>query len=117
SGNPRFDGWYVTATWVLTGETRPYEHANGYFGRVTPDSPLSFTNGGLGAFAVPARYSWIDLTSGAIEGGRLDRWTGAFSWYPTNWGRFEFNYGYGRLQRFGTTGISRFYQLRLQFEI
>ena len=39
------------------------------------------------------------------------------SWYPTKVWRFEFDYGYGRLQRFGTTGLTRFYQLRLQFEI
>jgi phosphate-selective porin OprO and OprP len=117
SGNPRFDGWYVTASWVLTGETRPYEHANGYFGRITPDSPLSFAHGGLGAFELAARYSWIDLASQAIQGGKFDRWSGALSWYPTKWGRFEFDYGYGRLQRFGVTGLTRFYQLRLQVEL
>ncbi|HTR02583.1 MAG TPA: porin [Thermoanaerobaculia bacterium] len=116
SGNPTFSGWYVTAAWVLTGETRPYERANGYFGRVTPDAPLSFAHGGFGAVELAARYSWIDLTSQAIPGGKFDRWSGALSWYPTTWSRFEFDYGYGRLQRDGTTGLSRFYQLRLQLE-
>lgn len=117
SGNPRFDGWYVTASWVLTGETRPYERTKGYFGRVVPDAPFTFRGGGAGAWELAARYSWIDLSSQAIQGGMFDRWSGALSWYPTKWGRFEFDYGYGRLQRFGVTGITRFYQLRLQLEI
>ena len=117
SGNARFDGWYVSASWVLTGEVRPYEHANGYFGRITPDSPLSFSHGGLGAFELAARYSFIDLSSRSIQGGTFDRWTGALSWYPSKWGRLEFDYGYGRLQRSGVTGLTRFYQLRFQFEI
>ncbi len=117
SGEPRFTGWYVAASWVLTGETRPYERTKGYFGRVLPASPFSFSRGGAGAWELAARYSWIDLSSGAIQGGRFDRWSGALSWYPTKWGRFEFDYGYGRLQRSATTGLARFYQLRLQIEI
>ena len=117
SGNPRFAGWYATASWVLTGEARPYERTKGYFGRVVPDSPFSFRQGGAGAWELAARYSWIDLSSQAIQGGKFDRWSGALSWYPTKWGRFEFDYGYGRLQRFGTTGLARFYQLRFQIEI
>jgi phosphate-selective porin OprO/OprP len=117
SGNPRFDGWYVTASWVLTGETRPYEKTKGYFGRVVPTAPFSFSRGGAGAWELAARYSWIDLSSQAIQGGKFDRWSGALSWYPTRCGRFEFDYGYGRLQRSGTTGLTRFYQLRFQIEI
>jgi phosphate-selective porin OprO/OprP len=117
SGNPRFDGWYVTASWVLTGEARPYDHANGYFGRLEPRAPFCFGKGGAGAWELAARYSWIDLTSQAIDGGKFDRWSGALSWYPDRLFRFEFNYGYGRLQRTGATGVSRCYQLRLQFEI
>jgi phosphate-selective porin OprO/OprP len=117
SGNPRFSGWYVTASWILTKETRPYEHSKGLFGQLVPDSPFSFRGGGIGAFELAARYSWINLTSQAIQGGKFDRWSGALSWFPTKVWRFEFDYGYGRLQRFGTTGLTRFYQLRLQFEI
>jgi phosphate-selective porin OprO/OprP len=117
SGNPSFSGWYVTASWVPTGETRPYDRTRGYFGRLEPNAPFSFKNGGIGAWELAARYSWIDLTSKSIEGGKFDRWSGALSWYPEKLWRFEFDYGYGRLQRFGTTGLTRFYQLRLQFEI
>jgi phosphate-selective porin OprO and OprP len=117
AGNPRFAGWYAAASWVVTGEARPYERTKGYFGRIVPDAPFSFSRGGAGAFEIAARYSWIDLSSESIQGGKFDRWSGAVSWYPTRWGRLEFDYGYGRLQRAGTTGLTRFYQLRLQIEI
>jgi phosphate-selective porin OprO/OprP len=117
NGDPSFTGFYVSAAWTLTGETRPYDHVNGNFGMISPSAPFSFKHGGLGAWAVAARYSNIDLTSGAIDGGEFDRWSGALSWYPTSQWRFEFNYGYGRLRRAGLDGRTHFYQLRLQFQL
>ncbi len=116
-GDPHFWAYYVQASWAITGETRPYGHLCGCFGELQPSAPFSFKHGGTGAFEVGARYSNIDLTSGAIDGGKFDRWSGALSWFPTGQWRLEFNYGYGRLQRSGLTGRTHFYQLRLQWEI
>jgi len=117
TGNPRFDGYYVMATWSLTGETRPYRRASGTFGKVTPAAPFSFARGGLGAWEVGARYSSVDLTSGTVQGGKFDRVSGALSWFPTSQWRLDFNYGYGRLDRKGLESRTSFYQLRLQFEL
>ena len=36
SGDPQFSGYYVTASWILTGETRPYDRTVGYSRRVMP---------------------------------------------------------------------------------
>ncbi len=116
-GNPNFWAYYVQASWAITGETRPYGHLCGCFGELQPSVPFSFKHGGTGAFEIGARYSNIDLTSGAVDGGKFERLGGAFSWFPTGQWRFEFNYGYGRLQRSGLTGRTHFYQLRLQWEI
>lgn len=116
-GNPEFYGFYVMASWTITGERRPYRHATGTFGAISPASPFSFRHGGSGAWELAARYSGVDLTSGAIQGGRFDRLSGAISWRPTRPWRLEFNYGYGTLDRFGLRGRTRFYQLRLQFEL
>ena len=113
----RFSGYYGMVSWALTGETRPYDHAQGIFGMITPAAPFSFKHGGLGAWEVAARYSSVDLTDGAVQGGKFDRLSGALSWYPTSQVRFEFNYGYGRLNRDGIQGRSNFYQLRLQFQL
>src|SRR5262245_31867298 len=116
-GDPSFSAYYAQASWVLTGETRPYNHFGGYFGQLRPSVPFTFRRGGCGAWEVAARYSWIDLNSRAIEGGKFDRWSGALSWFPTDEFRFEFNYGYGRLQKSGLDGRTQFFQLRLQWEI
>ena len=112
-----FSGYYAMATWSLTGETRPYNHALGAFGAISPSAPFSFKNGGPGAWEVAARYSSVDLTSGPIQGGKFDRVSGGLSWYPTREFRFEFDYGYGRLERSGLVGHTNFYQLRLQFQL
>ncbi len=117
TGNPHFDGFYVMASWALTGETRPYDHALGVFGMISPAAPFSFKHGGSGAWEVAARYSSVDLTSGAVQGGKFDRLSGALSWFPTSQWRLEFNYGYGRLNREGLQGWTDFYQLRLQFQL
>jgi phosphate-selective porin OprO and OprP len=117
TGNPEFAGFYVMTTYALTGETRPYDHESGTFGMIRPSAPFSFKHGGCGAWEVGARYSKIDLTSGAVDGGVFDRWSGALSWYPTAQWRFEFNYGYGRLDKAGLVGHTNFYQLRLQFQL
>jgi len=117
TGNPRFDGFYVMATYALTGETRPYDHATGTFGMIRPTAPFSFKHGGCGAWEIGARYSKIDLTDGTVDGGVFDRWSGALSWYPTRQWRLEFNYGYGRLDKAGLVGHANFYQLRLQFQL
>jgi phosphate-selective porin OprO/OprP len=117
TGNPNFLGFYVVASWALTGEVRPYDRATGTFGMIRPSAPVSLKHGGTGAWEVAARYSRIDLTSGTIAGGVFDRWSGALSWFPTRQFRFEFNYGYGRLRRSGLDGRADFYQLRLQFQL
>jgi phosphate-selective porin OprO/OprP len=73
TGDPSFDGWYVTAAWALTGEARPYNHTRGAFGMMSPAAPFSFKHGGPGAWEVAARYSSVDLTSGSVQGGKFDR--------------------------------------------
>ena len=117
TGDPHFYGFYVLASWALTGETRPYDHALGTFGMIRPTTPFSFKHGGSGAWEVAVRYSSIDLTSGAVEGGKFDRLSAALSWFPTSQWRLEFNYGNGRLNRAGLEGRTDFYQLRLQFQL
>ena len=103
TNNPHFLGWYVMASWCLTGESRPYDRTLGVFGAIAPAQPFSFRHGGRGAWEVAARYSSMDLTSGTVPGGRFSRLSGALSWYPTRQWRLEFNYGYGTLDRYGLT--------------
>ena len=82
-------------------------------GRFTPRSPFSLHGGGHGAWEVGGRYSYVNLTDGTIDGGRMSRLTGAISWYPTREWRLEFNYGYITLQRSGTTGHANGFSARI----
>ena len=77
--NARFDGGYVQASWLLTGESRPYKVADGIFDRVTPNASVGL--GGLGAWELATRLSTIDLTAAGIVGGEQRDLTLALNWY------------------------------------
>ena len=51
--DPTFNGWYVDASWFLTGETRPYK--DGVFQRVKVKNPVTWSKGsGWGAWQIAA---------------------------------------------------------------
>ena len=100
-GNPHFSGYYAMVSWALTGETAPVRPFHGRLRSDQPGGAVLVPHGGCGAWEVAARYSNIDLTSAAVQGGKFDRLSGALSWRPTDQVRLEFNYGYGRLDRDG----------------
>ncbi|MBT5374259.1 MAG: porin [Rhodospirillaceae bacterium] len=91
-GNANFDGWYVEASYFLTGESRKYKGSSGKFDRVKPLKNLS--DGGLGAWQVAARYSDIDLNdaSASIAGGREENITLGLNWLPNPYVKFMANY-------------------------
>ena len=93
SGPPlQFRGWYFFASWFLTGESRPYDRARGAFGWLTPRRSVAFHDGGLGAWEVAVRYSYLDLDDGAVGGGRMGLTTLALNWYLTRQLRLSANY-------------------------
>jgi phosphate-selective porin OprO/OprP len=97
--DPGFSGWYVAATWSLTGERHPYDPATASFRTIRPLQGLG--NGGLGAWELKARYSHLDLdfdplatvaAAGGIGGGVQDVWTLGVNWYVTNGIRLSVEY-------------------------
>jgi phosphate-selective porin OprO/OprP len=81
-GNPRFQGFYVTGSWILSGEARPYDRATGQARRIVPRDRW-------GAPEIVARYAAVDLDGGDVRGGSFDRLDVGLNWWATTrwkWG-------------------------------
>lgn len=120
--DPDFDGWYVMGTWVLTGETRPYNAAEGRF-----DAPKMAYNfnpaaGTWGAFEVAARYSDLNLNYhdcgagratpaspaacfDAVRGGEQKISTIGVNWYLNPDIRIMLDYLHVDVNRFNAAGV------------
>lgn len=73
-GDPEFDGGYILASWVVTGESRRYSRRSGVFGSVKPNSEF-------GAIEIVGRYSMLDLNDGSITGGEEENVSIGVNWY------------------------------------
>ncbi|MCA9113715.1 MAG: porin [Planctomycetaceae bacterium] len=99
-----FHGGSVQAGLVLTGETRKYDRQAGVLARVVPEN--NFKPGhGAGAWELAGRYSFLDLTEGDIQGGRLQDVTVGLNWYLNGFTKVQFNWIRGSLDN-PTTGDS-----------
>jgi phosphate-selective porin OprO/OprP len=121
--DPRFDAYYVQASWILTGERRRYNMANGSFQMPRPFVPAGLGSG-PGAWELALRFSHTDLdfqqgaagTPAALDsvrGGTQDIWTLGLNWYLNANFRMSLDYyrvdvdrlnpaGPGNLTPFGT---------------
>jgi phosphate-selective porin OprO and OprP len=100
----KFDGGYAQASYVLTGETRGYNAAEGAYKGISPANPFSLTGGGWGAFEVAGRFSTIDLndqlaSANGVAGGRQTIYTLALNWYVNGNVRFMFDYLHGNITK------------------
>ena len=74
--------------------------------------------GGPGAWEIVANFSYIDLDSKALHGGRFWRFTPMVNWHLSDNVRLELAYGFGSLDRFGIAGgVTQFFQTRLQLQL
>lgn len=117
--NVTVPAYYAQVAYLLTGEVRPYNKAAGVLGRIKPLRPWGEC-GGLGAWELAARYSYIDMNpvapfsvpqelsasvpigSPAIPfGGALNDVTLGVNWYLNTYTKFQFNYIYSDIYRGG----------------
>lgn len=115
ASDPSFFGGDVVVSYMLTGESRPYNTATGIFGFIPVNK--SVFKGGPGALEVLFRASTLDLDGGTLEGGKFWRVTPMVNWYLNKDVRLELAYGYGVLDRFNLKGAIQFFQARIQFTL
>jgi len=108
SGDPEFSGYYVTGSWVLTGEARPYDRTVGYARRVIP-------TGYWGAPELVLRYSHVDLDDQTVLGGSFDKtYLGINVWVSRQW-KLGLGWGHTWLKRGGQSGVTDSLLMRLQW--
>jgi phosphate-selective porin OprO/OprP len=66
-----FDGYYLAASWFITGETRPF--INGVWERVKPEAAY-------GAWELVTRYSRLDAADNE-QGSSADTYTAGLNWH------------------------------------
>ncbi len=86
-------GYYVQASYYLTGESRNYRPQRGNFGAVNPNR--NFRPGfGPGAIELAVRYSMVDSIDDDYDGGKMEHYTVGLNWYLNRETRLMFNYIY-----------------------
>jgi phosphate-selective porin OprO/OprP len=112
TGNPFFHGGEAFVSWLVTGETKPYNDAEGFWEGTIPAKPVF--SGGPGAWELAFRASYVDLDSGTVNGGKFWRLTPVLSWYMSDNIRLIAEYGYSRTFDLGFWGSTQYFQTRLQ---
>ena len=116
-----FGGWYLSGSYVLTGETRKYRRTGGVFGEIKPVRSFHPSTGGWGALELALRYSSVDLNDKSVRGGKERNVTVGLNWYLTRKIRFMGNYIYvnvkDRDEPSVSGGVANIFMVRLQFRI
>ena len=91
-------GGYLTATWIVTGETRYYYVDEGEVGPI--ESPIN----SWGALELAARYSVTDLNDlpSGIHGGKSNQLMLGVNYYPNRNIKIQFNYSQVDLDQYAT---------------
>ena len=88
-GSPTFGGYYLSGSFFLTGETRPYAVEDGEFLRIVPKASY-------GAWEVAARVSSLDLNDRSsdvnILGGKGTNYTVGVNWHINQNFKWMLNY-------------------------
>lgn len=110
-------GYYVDASWSLTGESRSYRGNQGSFGAISPARPFG-VDGGLGHWALSARYDFTDMSEGiAATSGEQTAYAVGLEWVPISHVKFMFNYAQSEIEyNSGADNEAQILTLRTQFD-
>lgn len=115
-----FAGFYTQMGYFLTGEHRPYLKKAGALDRIKVLRPFgnSMDEGyGWGGWEIASRFSYIDLNSKDIQGGRLFDYTACLNWYINSYTKVQAEYILADLHnpKFGQSQTN-LYDLRIQWD-
>lgn len=108
--NAKFDGGYLLASYTFGGR-RAYNSASGSYGGVNPVTPFSPSTGGMGAFEIAARVSYINLTDqyasgrtaafqpNAVNGGQQTNVTVGLNWFWNSNMLWKLNYIHSNIDK------------------
>jgi phosphate-selective porin OprO and OprP len=114
-GDPVIDGYHITASWILSGEVRPYNRRVGIFKPI----PVARTvdQNGWGSWEISTRFSTLDMREvpdpTGLSAGQMDVWSAGLNWWLTPYMNLNVNYRYIDLDRFGVDGTSQSVTTRL----
>lgn len=111
--DPGFKGYYVVASYALSGEMRPYIKRSGIFKRGNVANGINL--GGWGTWELYSQWSSIDLNDNNIDGGTMNTFSLGLNWWPISAIQLNVNYRYSTLDRFGQTGSNHGIVTRLVF--
>jgi len=106
--NPSFYGFYVTGSWFITGEHRPYDRNVGFARRPIPRRRL-------GAVELAARFSRLDLNNQSVHGGVMDKSLVDVNWFLNRRWKLGASGGFAYLDRAGVNGFTSILQTRIQY--
>jgi phosphate-selective porin OprO/OprP len=136
-GNPKFSGWYVEGSWIITGESKTYQanatnNEMATFNNPRIITPFDWTAGTWGGWELAARYSDLDLNwhegtigqtaaqspIGGIRGGEQQIVTLGLNWYFNNNVLMRLDYLIAKVNKLGfvtTSGGTTLQQIGQNF--
>jgi phosphate-selective porin OprO/OprP len=115
AGTREFSGYYVQASYFLTGEHRVYERDTGVIGRMKPKNNFALGKG-AGAWELALRYSGLDLDDGLIRGGNETDYTFGVNWYMNPNTKLMLNYVHAEIDHDLYEGNVNTLQARFQLD-
>ena len=108
SGNEQFKGYYVTGSYIISGEQRPYDMKAAYARRVKPD-------GKAGAFEIVSRFGKVSLNSRNVTGGINTIYSFGLNWWATQFWKAGMFYTISNLDKNDYIGVTNTFQWRVQW--
>src|SRR5436190_6686529 len=105
-GNPQFDGFYIESSWIITGETRPYDPTVGYTRRIVPKNRW-------GSWEVISRVGRV--SDRLLGSGTFTRTYLGINWWASTQWKFGIGWGHTWLERSDMNGSANSVLSRMQW--